>query len=35
VQVHLRADLSLNSQVPLVLRKVNLPWLEANFRAAL
>jgi exoribonuclease-2 len=35
VQVHLRADLSLNSQVPLVLRRVNLPWLEANFKAVL
>jgi exoribonuclease-2 len=32
-RVHLRADLSLNSLVSLVLRKVNLPTLETNFRA--
>jgi exoribonuclease II len=34
-RVHLRADLPLNSQVALVLRKVNLPALEANFKAVL
>ena len=32
-RVHLRADLPLNSQVALVLRKVNLPTLETNFKA--
>jgi len=32
VQVHLRADLPLNSLVSLALRKVNLPMLEANFK---
>jgi exoribonuclease-2 len=32
-RVHLRADLSLNSLVSLVLRKVNLPTLETNFKA--
>ncbi len=32
VQVHLRADLPLNSSVSLALRKVNLPVLEANFK---
>jgi exoribonuclease-2 len=32
-RVHLRADLPLNSQVALVLRKVHLPTLETNFRA--
>jgi exoribonuclease-2 len=32
-RVHLRADLPLNSQVSLVLRKVNLPTLETNFKA--
>lgn len=33
VQVHLRAVLPLNSRIPLVLRKVDLPLLEANFKA--
>ncbi len=32
VQVHMRADLPLNSGVSLALRRVNLPRLEANFR---
>ena len=34
-QVHLRADLPLNSPITLLLRKVNLPALEANFRVVL
>ncbi len=34
-RVHLRADLPLNSQVSLVLRRVDLPALEASFKAVL
>jgi exoribonuclease-2 len=32
VQVHLRADLPLNSRISLALRTVDLPALEANFK---
>jgi exoribonuclease-2 len=32
-QIHLAEDLPLNSLIPLVLRQIDLPELEANFRA--